>query len=233
VRILALDTSTETGGIALLQGEQLRAQVQIRVVKTHSDQLWSVIFFLLEQADWSLADVDLWAVSIGPGSFTGLRIGLATIKGLAFATQKPVVGISTLEALAFSFSYSPFLICTLIDARQKEVFCGFYKSAPDGTMKQIGGLRHIKPQKLVEEIREPVLLVGNGVLLYKDFLQQRLGPKAIFPPPHLHQISPMVLGFLGRSRFLLGFPSSLDEIQPLYIRPSDAEVKFGPIIATN
>ncbi|MBI4768081.1 MAG: tRNA (adenosine(37)-N6)-threonylcarbamoyltransferase complex dimerization subunit type 1 TsaB [Deltaproteobacteria bacterium] len=224
LKILALDTSTETGGVALLEGDVLRTQVQIRVAKTHASQLWATIFFLLEQTGWGLEDIDLWAVTVGPGSFTGLRIGLATIKRLAFATQKTVVGVSTLEALAFSFSYSPYLICALIDARQKEVFCGFFKSTPAGKVEKKGEPRHIKPLQLTEEIDEPVLLVGNGAMLYQDLLKEKLGPQAIFPSPHLHLISPFVIGLLAGSRFQPDYPSTLDEIRPLYIRPSDAEL---------
>ncbi len=225
MKILALDTSTETGGMALLEGEVLRALVQIRVANTHANQLWASILFLLEQAGWGLEDIDLWVVTIGPGSFTGLRIGIATVKGLALATRKPVMGISTLEALAFSFPFSPFLICSLIDARQKEVFCCFFKSTPEGTMEEIGKPEHIKPLQLAEKIDEPVLLVGNGAMLYQDLLKENLGPKAIFPSPHLHHISPFVLGLLAGSRFDPDRPSSLEELRPLYIRPSDAELK--------
>lgn len=227
LKILALDTATETGGVALLDGEILRAQAQIRVAKTHANRLWTTIFFLLEQTDWGLDDIDLWAVTTGPGSFTGLRIGIATVKGLALATRKPVMGISTLEALAFSFPYCPYLICSLIDARQKEVFCAFFKSTPDGKVEMIGEPRHIKPQNLVKELKEPVLLVGNGAMLYQDFFKENLGPRAIFPKPHLHLISPLVLGILAGSRFQRDHQSSPEEIHPLYIRPSDAEISSG------
>ena len=223
LKILALDTSTETGGVALLEEEMLRAQAQIRVAKTHANQLWKTIYFLLEQADWVLNDIDLWAVSIGPGSFTGLRIGMATVKGLALATSKPVMGVSSLEALASSFPYCPYLICPLIDARKKEVFCAFFKSSSDGNMEMIGEAKHIKPQTLVQEFNEPVLLVGNGAELYRDFLKEKLGPMALFPKPHSHIISPMVLGILARSQFLQGRQTSLEAIRPLYIRPSEAE----------
>jgi tRNA threonylcarbamoyladenosine biosynthesis protein TsaB len=226
MKLLALDTSTETGGVALLEGEVLRAQAQIRVGKTHTNQLWATIFFLLEQTGWGLEDIDLWVVTIGPGSFTGLRIGIATIKGLALATRKPVMGISTLEALAFSFPFFPFLICSMIDARQKEVFCGFFKSTPEGMMKKVGEPRHIKPLQLTEEMEEPVLLVGNGAKQYQGLLIEKLGPKAIFPSPHLHLISPFVLGLLAESRFQPDRPSSLEELRPLYLRPSDAELKL-------
>jgi tRNA threonylcarbamoyladenosine biosynthesis protein TsaB len=226
LKILALDTSTETGGTALLEGKVLRAQAQIRAAKTHANRLWDTIFFLLEQVGWGLSDLDLWVVTTGPGSFTGLRIGIATVKGLALATRKPVVGISTLEALAFSFPYFPHLICSLVDARQKEVFCAFFKSTPLGTLEMKGEPRHIKPQSLVQELKEPVLMVGNGALLYQDLFKEHLGPKAIFPSPHLHLISPYVLGLLAGSRFQPDHPFTLEEIHPLYIRSSDAELRL-------
>jgi tRNA threonylcarbamoyladenosine biosynthesis protein TsaB len=231
MKILALDTATETGGVALLEGEELQAQAQIRVTKTHTNRLWNTVFFLLEQTEWGLEDIDLWVVSTGPVIFTCLRIVIATVKGLALATRRPVVGISTLEALAYSFPYFPNLICTLIDARQKEVFCEFFRSTTDGKVERAGEPRHIKPRKLVDEIDEPVLLVGNGALLYRDLFKEYLGPKALFPSPHFHLISPFVLGLLAGSRFQPDRPSALGEIQPLYIRSSDAELKLGPIFA--
>lgn len=231
MKIFALDTSTEAGGVALLEGDVLRAQVQIRVAKTHANRLWSAIFFLLEQVGWGLEEIDLWVVSNGPGSFTGLRIGMATIKGLALSTRKPVIGISTLEALAFSFPYFPHLICSIIDARQKEVFCQLFRSTPNGRIEGIGDPRHIKPRTVAEEIEESVLLVGNGAILYQDLFKEYLGSKAMFPSAHLHVISPFVLGLLAGSRFYPDRPPSLQDLRPLYIRPSDAELKFGPIFA--
>lgn len=211
--------------MALLEGEVLQAQAQVRVARTHASQLWKTIFFLLAQAEWGIQDIDLWAVTVGPGSFTGLRIGIATVKGLAFATQKPVAGISTLEALAFPFAHCPFLICPIIDARKKEVFCAYFRANSDGKVILSGEPRNIKPQALVEEITEPTLLVGNGAKLYQGFFKEGLGPKALFPEAHLHLISPTVLGTLAWSRLQQGRESSAEEIRPLYIRPSDAELK--------
>lgn len=225
MKILALDTATETGGIALLEDEGLWAQAQIRVTRTHTRQIWETIGFLLKQVEWGLEDIDLWAVTVGPGSFTGLRIGLATIKGLAFATQKPVVGISTLEALAFSFPFTPFLICPVIDARKKEVFCAYFRSDPEGNMVRVSESRNCKPQLLVDEIKEKVLLVGNGARLYRDLFESGLGPLACFPEPYMDLIPPVAVGFLARTRFLQTRNSSLEEIRPLYLRPSDAELK--------
>jgi tRNA threonylcarbamoyladenosine biosynthesis protein TsaB len=215
------------GGIALLEGYVLQAQTQIRVTKTHAGQIWKTITFLLDQAGWELQDIDLWAVTVGPGSFTGLRIGLATVKGLALATGKPIIGLSTLEVLASSFAHSTHLICPLIDARKKEVFTAYFRSDGDGQMTMSGRPRNIKPVVLVKEIKEPVILVGNGACQYAALFKDGLGPRALFPEPHLHLVSPFNLGVLSWIRFQQGIRSALEEISPLYIRPSDAELKIS------
>lgn len=229
MKILALDTATETGGVALLEDELLLAQCQFRTVKTHAHLLWKAILFLLEQTDCKITDVDLWAVTVGPGSFTGLRIGLATIKGLAFATGKPVVGLSTLEVLAAGLPCSPLMICPLIDARKKEVFYAFYRLDEEGKRVSLGQAKNNKPQQVVESIQEPVILVGNGALLYRDFFQQTLGWKAILPAIPFHSISPFILGTLAYQRLKSEGPLPLDDIRPHYIRPSDAELKTSVI----
>jgi tRNA threonylcarbamoyladenosine biosynthesis protein TsaB len=174
-----------------------------------------------------LQEIDLWAVTVGPGSFTGLRIGLATIKGLALATGKPMIGLSTLEVLASSFAYSSHLICPVVDARKKEVFSAFFRSDGRGKVVMEGKPRNITPKVLVDELKEPVILVGNGASLYASLFREGLGPKALLPEPHLHLLSPFSLGTLAWSRFRQGFRPSPEEISPLYIRPSDAEMKIS------
>jgi len=225
MKILALDTATETGGVALLEDELLLAQCQFRTVKTHTHLLWKAILFLLEQTDCKITDVDLWAVTVGPGSFTGLRIGLATVKGLAFATGKPVVGLSTLEVLAAGLPCSPLMICPLIDARKKEVFYAFYRLDEEGKRVSLGQASNNKPQQVVESIKEPVILVGNGALLYRDFFQEALGRMAVFPEVPFHTLSPFILGTLAYNRFKLQGPVPLADLRPYYIRPSDAEMR--------
>lgn len=234
MKILALDTATETGGIGLVEGDRLIAQTQIRVAKSHSGSLWKILSFLLEEAGWGLKDVDLFAVIVGPGSFTGLRIGLATIKGLAWAGGKPVLGISTLEALAYNFSFCPYLICPMIDARKKEVFCAWYRHDPKEGMLSVGEAQHLKPEALIKKISEPVLLAGSGALLYADLFRTALGKRALFPAPHLHLISPLIVGTLAERRFREGRPSTPAELQPFYLRPPDAEMKLSiPAIYNN
>ncbi|MEW6186204.1 MAG: tRNA (adenosine(37)-N6)-threonylcarbamoyltransferase complex dimerization subunit type 1 TsaB [Thermodesulfobacteriota bacterium] len=225
MKILTLDTATETGGVGLLEGEELKAQAQIRVSKTHTGQLWKIIYFLLEEVGWDLAEVELFGVTIGPGSFTGLRIGLATIKGLALAGGKPVIGVSTLEALAHNFPSCPYLICPMIDARKKEVFSAFFQNDPEKGVVQIGQPRHVKPEFLLPELQGTVLLAGNGARLYADFFKKELGDLVLFPTPHLHLISPLALGALAYQRFLQQGAPPLEALHPIYIRPSDAELK--------
>lgn len=225
MKILALDTATEIGGLALLEEGSLTAQSQIRVQKTHTHGLWKNIFFLLEQADWRIREIDLWAVTVGPGSFTGLRIGLSTVKGLALATGKPVVGISTLEVLASSFPFCPTLICPMLDARKKEVFYSFYRSDPLGILHPSGEPRNERPNRIIPEINEPLLLVGSGALLYQELFRKALGSRVFFPASPFHIPSPLVLGNLALERYKNGEIIPPDRLAPLYIRPSDAELK--------
>lgn len=207
-----------------MEDRVLQAQAQIRVTRTHTGQIWKTVYFLLEQVGWTLQEIDLWAVTLGPGSFTGLRIGLATMKGLALATGKPMMGISTLEVLASSFAYFPHLICPVIDARKKEVFSAYFRSDGEGRITMTGAPRNAKPIVLVDEIKEPVLLIGNGACLYSSLFRDGLGAKALFPEPHLHLVSPFSLGVLAWSKFQSGDKGLPGEVSPLYIRPSDAEL---------
>ena len=181
MRVLALDTATEIGAIALVEEDTLLAQTQLRVEKTHSQNLWRTIRFLLAETGWGLEQIDLWAVSSGPGSFTGVRIGLATVKGLAWVTQKPVVGVSTLEVLAWSVTPTPYLICPILDARRQEVYFAFYRSTPAGSVLRVREPGHLAPLALLPEIQEPTVFLGNGLRRYQEILKDHLGPRALVP----------------------------------------------------
>ncbi len=225
MRVLALDTATEMGAIALVEGDTLLAQTQLRVEKTHSRNLWRTIRFLLAETGWDLEQIDLWAVSIGPGSFTGVRIGLATVKGLAWVTQKPVIGVSTLEVLAWSVTRTPYLICPILDARHQEVFFAFYRHTPAGSVRMVREPGHSRPLALVQEIREPAVFLGNGVRRYQEILRDRLGPRALISEVWSHPLSGFTLAAIAQERFRRGEGRSAGEINPLYLRPVDAELK--------
>ena len=225
MRVLALDTASEMGAIALVKEDTLLAEIRLRVEKTHSRNLWRTIHFLLAETGWRLEQVDLWAVSTGPGSFTGVRIGLATVKGLAWVTQKPVIGVSTLEVLAWTATPTPYLICPILDARRQEVYCAFYRSTPTGAVLMVREPGHLKPLALVQEIREPTVFLGNGVRRYQEILREHLGSRARLAEVWSHPRSGFALAAIAQRRFLGGEGQSAGEITPLYLRSPDAVLK--------
>ncbi|RKY01883.1 tRNA (adenosine(37)-N6)-threonylcarbamoyltransferase complex dimerization subunit type 1 TsaB, partial [Candidatus Poribacteria bacterium] len=126
MRVLGIDTSTTTGSIGLIDGDKVVAEHVLDVMETHSSRLMPAIDQMLKKAGLSIWDVDLIAVSKGPGSFTGLRVGVATAKGLAYALRKPIVGVPSLDVLAFGVKFFDGLICPLLDARRGEVYGAIY-----------------------------------------------------------------------------------------------------------
>ncbi|MBI5585318.1 MAG: tRNA (adenosine(37)-N6)-threonylcarbamoyltransferase complex dimerization subunit type 1 TsaB [Deltaproteobacteria bacterium] len=228
MKILVLDTSAEFGGAALMEEETLRAQCRIRVTGTHSTGLWSILMFLLSQAGWDLEAVEAWAVCRGPGSFTGVRIGLATVKALALVTRKPVVAVSALEALASAWIYSPYLVCPLIDARKQEVYSAGYRSDPEGRLSRVLEEAHERPLQLAARLKEPAILVGSGAWLYRSLLKERLGNEALIPPEPHHPVSLQLLGAIACGRLHRGLTDSPRDLRPLYLRSPDAELKRPP-----
>ena len=153
MRLLAVETSTLTGAVALLEDGGVVAESRVSVSVTHGERLVSAIDGVLRAARRELADIDAFAVAVGPGSYTGLRIGLATVKGLAFATRKPAVGIPTLDALAWRLPYCAYPICPILDARKNEVYTGLYRTVT-GRLELLEAPRALPPSALAEELRD-------------------------------------------------------------------------------
>jgi len=127
MKILAVDTSATVASVAITDGERLAAEMILNHKKTHSETLMPMIDTLFQSSEMKISDIDLFAVSNGPGSFTGLRIGVAAVKALAHACNKPVVGVSTLEAMAYNLPYADGLIAPIMDARRNQVYTALYK----------------------------------------------------------------------------------------------------------
>ena len=225
MKILAIDTSTASGGIALLEDDQLIAELTTCTQKTHAERLLPLIKTLLGGVNTKIEDVDGFALTIGPGSFTGLRIGLATIKGLAWSLNKPVVGVSTLEALAMNIPYSDKPVCPMLDARKKEVYAGIYKCNDNGPTCIMDDAT-ISPQLLIESIKEPTIFIGNGVNVYRDVIKNTLKDLAIFAPSHLWSIRALNIGLLAWKMFKKGGAGDSENVNLDYLRASEAEIKL-------
>lgn len=229
--LLAIDTATPSAGVALTggtfgQGEVL-AELRLIGSKTHSRRLLAVIEVLLQESETRWEDLDGIAIGLGPGSFTGLRIGMATAKGLAAATGKPLYGVSTLDVLAAACTGEG-QVCSLLDARKQEVYAAVYQRDRDGRAVRQGEMLVLPPADLIAHLGDqPVLLVGSGARLYGEELCLRLAGRARVAPAALHQPSAAVLGLLAGELALRG--EVLDPIEglPLYVRRSDAELNLA------
>jgi len=225
-KILAVDTSSLAGSLALCWGEQLVAESFLNVRSTHSEKLLKQLDLLLEDAGWQLQDLDLLVAVNGPGSFTGLRIGVATIKGLAQVLRRPVVGISSLEMLAMNLQLCSLPICVFLDARKKEVYTQLFDSTGEGPVA-VSQAQVLPPEVVLEQLQGEVALVGDGVPLYRHQIEQQLGERAHLPVFPAHQPRASQAGWLGWRAWLAEQQRPAAELLPLYIRPSDAELNLG------
>lgn len=227
--ILSIDTATPCSSVALTTGTRQEGRViaafSLTGKVTHSRRLLSVIDLLMEETARCWEDIDGIAISLGPGSFTGLRIGMATAKGLAAAAGKVLVGISTLDALA-SKCVCDRLICAVLDARKKEVYAAFYRLGTDGLVAPVSGQAVLGPQELAAQVTEPVLMVGDGAQVYGDLFRTVLGEKLLIAPGQLHEPAATSLGLLAGEKLLRGELLELAEGVPTYIRSSDAELNL-------
>jgi tRNA threonylcarbamoyladenosine biosynthesis protein TsaB len=171
MRILAVDTATTSCSVAIVDNTSLLSEFTLAKEETHSKHLMDMIKEALRMSGLNFSDLDGFAVTRGPGSFTGLRIGISTIKGLVVASEKPVVGVSSLEALALQVSYSRDLICPILDARRGEVYFSRYRFL-NGHLKKQTKERVAPPDQAVEDLNESCLFVGNGALLYKEMTNE-------------------------------------------------------------
>lgn len=226
MKILSIETSTMLGGVAIIdETAGLIAETRLNVKTTHSERLMTAVNNTLVQSELTLDDIDVFGVAIGPGSFTGLRIGLSTVKGLSYATGKPVVTVPTLEAFAWNFTYSTYPVCLMLDARRSEVYSSVY-SWEDNGFRPIIECVSVKPEKLLEKLQGKVLFAGEGALLYRDNIISIMKDRAVFAALDKMVPSPANVAVLGLEKALRGDYTVISETVPVYIRKSEAEVKW-------
>jgi tRNA threonylcarbamoyladenosine biosynthesis protein TsaB len=225
MRILAVETATLQGSIALVGEQGVLAEVRSEEGMTHAAWLMPAIERLFRMTALSLEQIDGLAVSAGPGSFTGLRIGLSTVKGLALGAGKPVVAIDTLDVLAQAVPPCRRLVCPIVDARKKEVYAALYGPSEEDGLRRLTPDMVLPPQRLAERIDAAVLFVGNGIEPYRSVLSRTLGHRALFASQRFRYPRAAVVAQLGLARLARGRTDVLETLEPLYVRPSEAELK--------
>ncbi len=221
MKILALDSTAIVASVALCEDETKLAEITLENGNTHSETLLPMVEFILKQFDLTPDDIDLFAASAGPGSFTGVRIGAATVKGLAFDTNKPCVGVSTLEALAQNLAHMNGLICPVMNARRKQVYTALFR-AENGRLERLLPDSAIAITELDEHLLsydEPVRLVGDGYEITEELLTHPILPV----PMHLRRQSTYSVAQIARTMHLAGKSGTDMELAPTYLRLSQAE----------
>lgn len=225
MKILAVDTATKSCSVAVVDKDNLLAEITIVREQTHSKHLMKMINRVIDLSCLTISELYGFAVTKGPGTFTGLRIGISSIKGLAMASGKSVVGVSSLDALAMQASLSKYLICPILDARKGEVYYSRYRFQ-DGYLKKELKEQVSSPEKAVCDIKEPCIFVGNGASQYHQLILNKLDDRAYFAPSFQNTIRASTIAHLSMKRFENNDFDDVAMFVPQYIRESDAELSL-------
>ncbi|NIS74352.1 MAG: tRNA (adenosine(37)-N6)-threonylcarbamoyltransferase complex dimerization subunit type 1 TsaB [Deltaproteobacteria bacterium] len=226
MKVLALETATSTGSIAILDDRDgLVAETRVNITIAHSERLMSTVQWLLQASQVTMDDLDAFAVSIGPGSFTGLRIGLSTVKGFCYATGRPLVPVPTLDAFSRVLSFCGHQICPMFDAKKNEVYTGLYRWEK-GSMKKIMPEVSIQPDDLFRRITEPTVFLGEGARVYEKLIRDRLREHALFAPPSKMSPAASTVAEIAVEKIRSGDYADPVSLTPLYIRKSEAELRW-------
>ena len=224
MKILAFETSAKAGSVALLEDGKLLAESYQNTGLTHSQTLMAMAEDLLKSAGLSVKDVEAVAVAAGPGSFTGVRIGVAAAKGLAWGGQLPCYGVSTLESMARNLgAWNGFVVCAM-DARRSQVYNAVFE-AKDGTLTRLCEDRAISLEELGEELKnteKAIFLVGDGSILCYNTLKDSVKNLVLAPEHRMHQRATGV-GLAAYEMILRGEPGDGKALEPNYLRLSQAE----------
>ncbi len=228
MKILALDTSSVVATVAVMADEKLVGEYSLNHKMTHSQRLIPMIEELMTGCELKPKDIDIFATSLGPGSFTGLRIGAATIKAMAQALEKPVVGIPTLEALAYNLPYSGISVCPIIDAQKNLVYTAQYtwqgSSFFENQKQEVTEIEELL--KRLGDLKERVIFLGDAVDKHRELIEAELKELAIILPAALRMPKASSVALLARERYRRGEVGEAAQLIPIYMRKSQAENQY-------
>ncbi len=225
--VLSIDSATESASCAVLNDGKLLGDINFNYKKQHSVILMEMVDQLLKNVGLTISDVDGFVVSKGPGSFTGLRIGIATVKGLSHGTNKPFIGVSSLDGLAYNMAFTSGIICPIIDALRGNVYTALYKFN-GAALVRISDYMAISMDELIDMIKKEntqATFIGDAVHIYRGKLLSDL-PLVQFAPTHLNLARAASLGELGFSSLALGLQDDVNSFAPVYLRKSQAEREY-------
>lgn len=225
MKLLGIDSSGLVASAAVLVDDTLVGEFTVNNKQTHSQTLLPMIEKVIDQSGVSLEELDGIAVASGPGSFTGLRIGAATVKGLGLALDKPVVPVPTLEGLAFRLAGIAGVVCPIMDARRNQVYTGIYRVSADG-LEVVVSQRAVDISEIIHEamkLGEPVTFLGDGVEVHKATIEELYKGEYHFAPVHLSKQSAASIVALGKIYYEQGKAQPAGEHRPEYLRKSQAE----------
>ena len=224
MRILGIESSSLVASVAIVEDETTMAEYTVNFKKTHSQTLLPMIDEMVKLLEIDLSTVDAIAVSGGPGSFTGLRIGSATAKGLGLALHKPLIHVPTLDATAYNLYGTEALICPIMDARRNQVYTGIYRFGESFEIVHRQDAMDIDElMGILNSMGEPVIFLGDGVPVFRSRIEETLTVKALFAPAHVNRQRASAVAALGAVYFKEGKTETAMEHKPDYLRKSQAE----------
>ncbi|MDF2906502.1 MAG: hypothetical protein K0R34_1823 [Herbinix sp.] len=225
MKILALDSSGLVASVAIVTEDSMLAEYTVNYKKTHSQTLLPMLNEIVKMVDINMDEIDAIAVAAGPGSFTGLRIGSATAKGLGLALNKPVVAVPTLDGLAYNLYGTQRLICPLMDARRNQVYTGIYEFN-DKQLQIVKEQAAIAIEELLAEINalgKEVIFLGDGTAVYRDIIEATTKVPYSYAPVHLSRQRAGAIGALGIELYKKEQYETAAKHEPVYLRVSQAE----------
>ncbi len=223
---LALDTSTKTASVALLQNDEVIIEIFANLGTNHTIVLLPIVENVFNISGVKMEEIDLYVCTIGPGSFTGIRTGVSTIKGLAIATGKPVVGVSTLDALALNLAASRITVCPMLDARKNQVYTALYRMNGNNISEKISQERATDIKNFLQCVDGEVIFLGDGAEKYEGVIREELAGKAYFTIGTQNCVRASMVGLLGDNKFRNGEGMDPGSLMPRYLRRSEAELKM-------